>query len=284
MLTHTTTCDHPSTARSARSTRAWGGPARLDRCGRLAVDPTAVRTGRGGITAVPERLRALRAAGVSTVVVPVPATSVVDGGPALPPRDAVRGIDLLVAADASAGPEPSAAELVRALRRGCAVLTCAVGDEGLLVGVEAALRHVGRAHRATGAPVLVRTSAALMTGLDAAHVLEEEDVDPFRVMLTGCGDTADRAHLAELAGWGYRLGVDRSPGSAVTDETRLDVVADLCRAGFGRSTAMVHDAHADDRGFTDAARLLRRRDVSPIDTGHVLGGTGRRWLAGSRRR
>lgn len=279
MLSPSTTCDEAA-PRADRTRRP----------GLLVVDADLPLDHLDTLASALTTLRALRSAGVSTAVVPVavaPARGL-DVPAAVSASRMVPGIEVLVAAHTSGiGTGPSATELVGAVQRGWAgsaglgsILSCVIDAEGLLVGVEDALRNVGCAHRATGVPVLVRTAPRLTTGLDAAEILEQERVDPRRVLLTCCGDTTDDDHLAELAGWGYRLGFDRSPGSPVTSGERLDCVAELCRRGYGPNIALLHDRADPGQTAATLAQGLHERDVDDTDVHHVLAGTVGAWLRG----
>ncbi len=279
MLSLPTTCDRAAP-------RADGAR----RPGLLVVDADLPLDRLDALASTVTTLRALRSAGVGTALVPVAVAP--DRGLDVPAAVSaswmVHGIEVLVAAHTSGvGTGPSATELVRAVQRGWggsaglgSILSCVVDAEGLLVGVEDALRNVGRAHRATGVPVLVRTVPRLTTGLDAAEILEQERVDPRRVLLTCCGDTTDDDHLAELAGWGYRLGFDRSQGSPVTSGERLDCVAELCRRGYGPSIALLHDRADPAQTAATLAQGLHERDVDDTDVHHLLAGTVGTWLRG----
>lgn len=174
---------------------------------------------------------------------------------------------------------PTTAELVgTALRIGAAAaLAGEVDEEGLLAPVEAALQHLARAYRASGVPITVRTAPRLTTGIDVAAVFRLERVDPSAVLLTGCGTALDPDHLAELGGWGYRLGVECTPG----DEHAADLVAELCRRGLADRVVLL-----DGRGTGARARrgpverALRGRGVSDGPVAAVLGGTVRTWALG----
>jgi phosphotriesterase-related protein len=102
---------------------------------------------------------------------------------------------------------------------------------------------VAKAHRQTGAPIMVHTHPGSKTGLEAHRVLADEGVDPARVQLAHSGDTTDADHLAELAGLGYLLGMDRF-GIDVTSpfEARVEVVAELARRGLADRMVLSQDA------------------------------------------
>ena len=64
-----------------------------------------------------------------------------------------------------------------------AMLKCAVDHDGLTDHVQRVLRACCRVHHRTNAPMTVHTHAPTERGLDVLKVLEEEGVDPHRVVL-----------------------------------------------------------------------------------------------------
>ena len=105
------------------------------------------------------------------------------------------------------------------------------------------MRAVAKAHRQTGVPITVHTHPGTQTGLEAERVLDEEGVDPHRVVLGHSGDTTDADHLQRLAEAGFVLGMDRfGVNIETTFEDRADVVVELCRRGFAESMVLSHDA------------------------------------------
>jgi phosphotriesterase-related protein len=147
-------------------------------------------------------------------------------------------------------PEPMVDMFVRDITQGipgtstrAAFLKCAIDHFGMTRDVERVLRAVAKAHRRTGAPVMVHTHPTSRTGLDVHRVLGEEGVDPSRVQLAHSGDTTDADHLAELADLGYLLGMDRF-GIDVTSpfEARVGVVAELARRGYADRMVLSQDA------------------------------------------
>lgn len=124
-----------------------------------------------------------------------------------------------------------------------AFLKCAIDRHGLTEGVERVLRAVAAAHRETGAPVMVHTDARPATIMSLRRLLAEEDVAPSRVLLAHLGDSDDVSFLAELAGAGFVLGMDRFGINWPLEEAaRVRTVAELCRQGFARQLTLSHDA------------------------------------------
>ncbi|MYW05598.1 phosphotriesterase [Streptomyces sp. SID3343] len=214
-----------------------------------------------------ERLRELRATGVTTIVDPT-----VDGLG----RDLVRlrlvaeqvpDLNIVVAtgvytytdvphyftyraAALPDGPDPMVDLFVRDIREGiqdtdtkAAFLKCAIDEHGPTPGVERVLRAVARAHLTTGAPIMVHTHPGTRSGAYVHRVLTEEGVDPTRVQLAHSGDSTDTDHLAELADTGYLLGMDRFGLDVILPfAERVAVVAELCRRGYAASMTLSQDA------------------------------------------
>ncbi|GAA2422504.1 phosphotriesterase-related protein [Streptomyces macrosporus] len=124
------------------------------------------------------------------------------------------------------------------------MLKCAIDERGMTAGVERVMRAVAAAHHRTGIPVTVHTHPGSRTGLEVKRVLcDEEGVDPRRVVLGHSGDTADCDHLAELADAGFLLGMDRFGLNLDTSfETRADTLVEMCRRGYAESMVLSHDA------------------------------------------
>jgi phosphotriesterase-related protein len=124
-----------------------------------------------------------------------------------------------------------------------AFLKCAIDHQGLTAGVERAMRAVAKAHRRTGAPITVHTHPESRQGLAVQKVLDEEGVDPRRVVLGHSGDTTDADHLCQLADAGFILGMDRFGLNATTTfEARADIVVEMCRRGHADSMVLSQDA------------------------------------------
>jgi phosphotriesterase-related protein len=219
-----------------------------------------------------EKLRALAASGVSTIVDPtvvglgryipriariaelVPELNIVVAtgcytyndvpfffhhrGPAL---NEALGMDL---------PDPMVDLFIADIEHGIAgtgvkagMLKCAIDTPGLTRGVERVMRAVAKAHLATGTPITVHTHPESKQGLVAAELLEGEGVDPRRVVLGHSGDSTDLDHLSDLASRGYWLGMDRfGINLATTFEARADTVVAMCARGFAGSMVLSHDA------------------------------------------
>jgi phosphotriesterase-related protein len=125
-----------------------------------------------------------------------------------------------------------------------AFLKCAIDHHGMTDGVARVMRSVARAHRQTGVPITIHTLPGSQTGLAVKKLLDEEGVDPTRVVLGHSGDSSDIDHLSELADYGFILGMDRFGVNAggATMEFRSDTVAEMCRRGYADRMVLSHDA------------------------------------------
>ncbi len=147
-------------------------------------------------------------------------------------------------------PDPTADLFVKDITEGiagtgvkAAFLKCAIDHQGLTPGVERVMRAVAGAHRQTGVPITVHTHPGSRQGLVVKRVLGEEGVDFSRVVLGHSGDSTDADHLAELADAGFTLGMDRFGIDLILDfESRVGIVAELCRRGYAGSMVLSQDA------------------------------------------
>lgn len=147
-------------------------------------------------------------------------------------------------------PEPMVELFVRDLREGiadtgvrAAFLKCAIEEQGLTPGVERVLRAVGQAHVETGAPITVHTNPHTESGLVVQRVLREEGVDLAAVVLGHSGDSTDVDHLCRLADAGSLLGMDRFGLDLLCPfEERVATVVELARRGYAERMVLSHDA------------------------------------------
>jgi phosphotriesterase-related protein len=129
-----------------------------------------------------------------------------------------------------------------------AMLKCAVDHDGLTDHVQRVLRACCRVHHQTNTPMTVHTHAPTERGLDVLKVLKEEGVDPHRVVLAHCGDSADIDYLEKLLQSGATLGMDRFGLNILLPfEDRVNTVAALCESGYDDRMILSHDANC----FTD---------------------------------
>src|SRR6185436_3766277 len=157
-----------------------------------------------------EKLSALRAAGIETIVDPT-APGLGRFVPRLQRINAAVDLNIVVASGVYAFIElpnflayrsvEALAELfVREIRVGiddsgvrAAFLKCAVERHGLVGDVPRILAAVAAAAVETGAPVMVHTNAAAATGVPALETLTDAGVDPSRIVIAHAGDSNDLA-------------------------------------------------------------------------------------------
>mgnify|MGYP006265552221 CR=1 FL=1 len=214
-----------------------------------------------------EKLNALKAVGVDTIVDP----TVIGLGRYIPriQRVAARtDLQIVVATGvytygdvpmyfhftgpgtALNGPEPMIDMFVRDITVGIAgtgvkagILKCATDEHGLTPGVDRVLRAVAAAHRATGVPITTHTHAHSRRGLDQQRIFAEEGVDLSRVIIGHSGDTTDLDYLEELIAAGSYIGMDRfGVDNILSFDDRVDTVARMCERGHAGKMVLAHDA------------------------------------------
>lgn len=108
------------------------------------------------------------------------------------------------------------------------------------------LRAAARASRATGVPIRVHTDAAHRAGESDAAILEEEGASPTRVSFDHSDDSGDMGYFLELAKRGYSLSMDHvhrgnipqfEPGFA----RRVECIKLLIDAGFANKIFLSQD-------------------------------------------
>jgi phosphotriesterase-related protein len=135
-----------------------------------------------------------------------------------------------------------------------AFLKCAIED-ALTPGVERVMKAVAEAHKQTGAPITVHTSAAHRTGLVAQEVLRREGVDLGSLVIGHSGDTADLDYLHELIGNGSYVGMDRfGLDVMLPTDSRVATVAKLAEEGFSDRMVLSHDASCHIDWFPPGVR------------------------------
>jgi phosphotriesterase-related protein len=123
------------------------------------------------------------------------------------------------------------------------ILKCATDRAGLTYGVERVLRSVARAHRRTGAPISTHTDG-VRTGALQQQVFDSEGVDLTRVVIGHVDRTPDldADAVERLVSRGSVAGFDTFGLTlTVTDEHRLDVIAQLCARGYADRIVVSHD-------------------------------------------
>jgi phosphotriesterase-related protein len=207
-----------------------------------------------------EKLSALRAAGIETIVDPT-APGLGRFVPRLQRINAAVDLNIVVASGVYAFIElpnflayrsvEALAELfVREIRVGiddtgvrAAFLKCAVERHGLVGDVPRILAAVAAAAVETGAPVMVHTNAAAATGVPALEALTASGVDPARIVIAHAGDSNDVAYLRAIADTGATLGFDRFNIEHFNpDARRIETLLALLAEGYGDRIHLSHDA------------------------------------------
>jgi phosphotriesterase-related protein len=180
-----------------------------------------------------------------------------------------------------------------------AFLKCAVDHHGLTDGVETVLRSVAKAQLRTGVPITIHTSVHNHAARLVMKVLDEEGIDPTRVVMGHVGDSDDLDFLAEIAEAGYYLGMDRfGVDVLMAFDKRVDTVAQMCARGYANKLVLAHDANCHSDWFPpefhdftpnwkfthihdDVLPALRERGVSDADITTMLVENPRRYFAGA---
>lgn len=228
-----------------------------------------------------EKLNALKAAGVDTIVDP----TVIGLGRYIPRIQRVAAqtdLNIVVATGvytyndvpmyfhftgpgtALNGPEPMVDMFIGDITEGiagtgvkAAILKCATDEPGMTPGVERVLRAIAQAHRATGVPITTHTHAHTRRGLEQQRVFAEEGVDLSRVVIGHCGDTTDLDYLEELIAAGSYLGMDRfGLDNILGFDDRVDTVARMCERGHAGRMVLAHDASCHIDWLPEAALPL----------------------------
>lgn len=123
------------------------------------------------------------------------------------------------------------------------LLKCCVEEQGITPGVERVARAVAAAHRETGTPITVHTSAGGRTGSRALDLFRKEGADLSKIVVGHAGDSNDLDYLMALADTGAILGMDRFGIDAFNPTAdRVRTVATLCERGYADRMVLSHDA------------------------------------------
>ncbi|HVA84785.1 MAG TPA: hypothetical protein VNF73_00560 [Candidatus Saccharimonadales bacterium] len=108
---------------------------------------------------------------------------------------------------------------------------------------ERVFRAAGRAHRRTGCPILTHTTHFGELALEQLDLLEEEGVEPRRVIVSHLGDRVGIDTLRPIAARGAWINVDNLgfAGGYAPLELRADNVAALCADGLVDQVMLSND-------------------------------------------
>jgi phosphotriesterase-related protein len=207
-----------------------------------------------------EKLRAVRAAGIQTIVDPT-APGLGRNIPRIVRINAEVDLNIIVATGVYAflelpnflhyrSPEAIAELFVREIREGvddtgvkAAFLKCAVEEHGVVGDIPRILDAIAIAAAETGAPVMVHTNAVAATGTLALEELTRRGVDPTRVVVAHAGDSNDLDYLRAIGDAGAVLGFDRfNIPHFNPDVDRIRTLLALLGEGYGDRIHLSHDA------------------------------------------
>ena len=207
-----------------------------------------------------EKLRAVRAAGIRTLVDPT-APGLGRNIPRIQRINAEVDLNIVVATGVYAflelpnflhyrSAEAIAELFVRELRVGiddtgvkAGFVKFAVEEHGLAGDIPKILDAVALAAVETEAPVMVHTNARAATGIVALEALTSRGVDPTRLVVAHAGDSNDLDYLRTIADAGATLGCDRfNIPHFNPDADRIRTLLALLEEGYGDRIHLSHDA------------------------------------------
>ena len=123
------------------------------------------------------------------------------------------------------------------------ILKAGVAGAGITPLLRKVLHATGRVAKETGLPIFCHHDPAIRSGGESLDLFESCGVPASRVILGHSGDSTDLEYLTAMLERGCWLGMDRF-GFCDKDlalEPRVDTIAALCRAGWGRRLLLSHD-------------------------------------------
>lgn len=121
------------------------------------------------------------------------------------------------------------------------ILKSASDVGGVTAEAEMVLRAIARAHRRTGAPIMLHSYPTGQVGKQQLAILKEEGVDPKRIKIDHSNDTTDVEYLTWILEQGCYLGLDRYPGGLVSHRQRTNVLKELIDLGWADKLCVSHD-------------------------------------------
>jgi phosphotriesterase-related protein len=127
------------------------------------------------------------------------------------------------------------------------VIKVATGAGELSAFEEKVLRAGARASKATGVPIETHTVSVHRGGERQAAIFEDEGVNPARVSMGHSDDTSDMDYFLGLVRRGYTLGMDHvnrgiSPDFKPSLKVRAECIKQLIDAGFAGKIFLSHDS------------------------------------------
>jgi phosphotriesterase-related protein len=134
---------------------------------------------------------------------------------------------------------------------------------------EIGLRAAARASKATGAPIRIHTDAANRAGDSHAVILEDESVSPARVSFDHSDDSGNMDYFLGLVRRGYSLGMDHihrgiSPDFKPPFEKRAECIKLLVDAGFADKIFLSQDSEFGGSLIPEGAKEWRDK-IDPPD-------------------
>lgn len=128
------------------------------------------------------------------------------------------------------------------------VIKVATDREGITPFLEKVLRAAARASKATGIPVTAHTHAVSRGGEKQAEIFESEGLDPASVCLGHSDESDDIEYLTGLAKRGYTIGMDhlpqglRNPASGLVPwQRRVETIKKMIDAGHAEKVFLSND-------------------------------------------
>ncbi|HEY2206075.1 MAG TPA: phosphotriesterase-related protein [Pseudonocardia sp.] len=148
------------------------------------------------------------------------------------------------------GPEPLVDMFVTDITEGiartgvkAAFLKCVVEEAGLTEDQTRVQAAVCEAHSRTGVPITVHTNAAHQTGRLALEFYAKHGVDLTKVVIGHAGDSDDLDYLKWIMDQGATVGCDRfGLDMFLPTEQRVAAIVALCAQGYADRIVLSHDA------------------------------------------
>jgi phosphotriesterase-related protein len=127
------------------------------------------------------------------------------------------------------------------------VIKVATGGGELSVFEQKVLRAAARVSKATGVPIETHTDAVHRGGEKQAAIFENVGVNPARVSMGHSDDTSDMSYFLGLVKRGYTLGMDHinrgvSPDFRPPLKVRAECIKQLIDAGYADKIFLSHDS------------------------------------------
>jgi phosphotriesterase-related protein len=135
-----------------------------------------------------------------------------------------------------------------------AFIKCAADEPGVTERIEKVHRAAARACVQTGAPIMAHSRPASNTGPRQVEIFLEEGVEPEKIQIAHCGDTADVDYIQGLLDRGVYVGLDRyGLEMFLPIDQRNAVTAELLRRGHAERLMISQDFCATIDWFPEEA-------------------------------